>query len=56
MVDYEFVVATSDSDREAAFRLRYAVFVKEVGAFAGAKAEREVDEWGRAYDRDVSRV
>src|SRR5262245_66468002 len=45
IVDYEFVVATSEAEREAAFRLRYAVFVKEVGAFEGAKGEREVDEF-----------
>jgi putative hemolysin len=47
---YEFVVATSDAEREAAFRLRYTVFVKEVGAFSATASEREVDE----FDRDAT--
>ncbi len=45
MPGYEFVVATSDAEREAAFRLRYAVFVKEVGAFGATASEREIDEF-----------
>jgi putative hemolysin len=45
VTDYEFSVATSVCEREAAFRLRYAVFVKEVGAFTTAGNAMEVDEF-----------
>ena len=45
-VDYEFSIVRADEEIEAAFRLRYAVFVEEVGAFPAMQDGLERD----AYD------